>query len=164
MSHTEREKFKTMEQEKCKAETLAHIWEVSRNLGYFATELISRAAAHDKSKLEEPELSGFAAVTEKLGKLEYGSKEYNDNLAELKPILEHHYSRNRHHPQHWLNGVSDMTLVDLIEMFCDWAAGTKRNLNGNLRESIEINSSRFKMSPQLKAIFENTLREYVYSL
>lgn len=153
-----------MEHASCKAETLAHILEVSRNLGYFATQLIERAAIHDQSKLEEPELSGFASVTERLSKLEYGSKEYSDNLAELKPTLDHHYSRNRHHPQHWPNGISDMTLVDLIELFADWAAGVKRNLNGNLRESIEINASRFKMSPQLKAIFENTLREHASSI
>ena len=52
-----------------------------------------------------------------------------------------------------------MTLIDLIEMLCDWKAATVRNKNGNIRKSIEHNADRFKMSPQLKQIFENTVRE-----
>ena len=53
-----------------------------------------------------------------------------------------------------------MTLVDLIEMLADWKAATERNKDGNIRKSIEINSGKYNMSPQLRTIFENTVREY----
>ncbi len=52
-----------------------------------------------------------------------------------------------------------MTLVDLIEMLADWRAATKRNKNGNIRKSIDINAEKYGISPQLKKIFENTVRE-----
>jgi uncharacterized LabA/DUF88 family protein len=51
-----------------------------------------------------------------------------------------------------------MNLVDLIEMICDWKAATERTKDGNIYKSIEINSERFKMSEQLKNIFNNTLK------
>jgi hypothetical protein len=55
--------------------------------------------------------------------------------------------------------INNMTLVDLVEMICDWSASTKRVKNGNIRKSIRINTTRFSMSPQLARIFENTIRE-----
>ena len=49
-----------------------------------------------------------------------------------------------------------MNLFDLIEMFCDWKAAVKRNKNGNLQKSIDINEERFKMDKFLADIFRNT--------
>jgi hypothetical protein len=53
-----------------------------------------------------------------------------------------------------------MTLIDLVEMLADWRAAGERNKDGNIRKSIAVNSSRFKLSPQLRTILENTAREY----
>lgn len=50
-----------------------------------------------------------------------------------------------------------MNLIDLLEMFCDWKAASERHNDGNLRKSIEINATRFGMSPDLVSIFENTM-------
>jgi hypothetical protein len=144
----------------CLAETYKHVKKVQKNLNLFIHDLISRGENHDNSKFEEPELSIFAENTEKLGKTVYGSEEYKQLLVEVKPAIDHHYSKNRHHPENWPNGINDMTLVDLIELLSDWKAATERNKDGNIRKSIDINSSRYKMSPQLKEIFENTVREY----
>jgi hypothetical protein len=144
----------------CLAETYKHIKEVSSNLNIFIHDLVQRGENHDNSKLEEPELSIFAEQTHKLGTVQYGSDEYKKLLEEVKPAIEHHYSKNRHHPEHWPNGLEDMTLVDLCEMLADWKAASKRNKNGNIRRSIEINASKYSMSPQLRTIFENTVREY----
>ena len=80
-------------------------------------------------------------------------------MERVKPAIEHHYANNRHHPEHWPNGIDDMTLLDLVEMLVDWKAATVRNKNGNIRKSVEHNSKRFNMSPQLTKIFENTVRE-----
>ncbi len=50
-----------------------------------------------------------------------------------------------------------MTLVDLIELLCDWKAATMRHSTGNIRESIEKNQRRFGYSDALKQIFLNTV-------
>lgn len=52
-----------------------------------------------------------------------------------------------------------MSLVDLVEMLSDWRSATKRNKDGNLVKSIEINCQKYGISPQLRKIFENTVRE-----
>lgn len=144
----------------CIADTATHKEEVSTNLHVFVKELLDRADTHDDSKLQEPELTGYAQLGVSLSGLEYGSEEYRKNLAALKSTIDHHYANNRHHPEHWPNGINGMTLIDLLEMLADWKAATKRNKNGNLRKSIEINGTRFKMTAQLRQILENTVREH----
>ena len=62
-----------------------------------------------------------------------------------------------HHPECHKNGINDMNLLDLIEMFCDWKAASERHNDGNIRKSIEINGKRFNMSDQLVKIFENSV-------
>ena len=123
------------------------------------TELERRARTHDQTKLESPEQEIFAESGAELSKMPYGSPAYLENLKRLQPALDHHYSKNRHHPQHWPDGINDMTLLDLCEMLCDWKASTARNKDGNIRKSIEINTDRFGMSPQLAKILNNTVRE-----
>lgn len=145
--------------ERCKADTLEHIKEVGKNINLFIKELIDRAEHHDASKLEEPELSGYAAAHTKLSDVEYQSEEYKKNLEALKPTIEHHYRYNRHHPQYHFNSIKDMTLVDLIEMLADWKAATLRNKNGNIYKSIDFNARKFDISPELQGILENTVRE-----
>ena len=81
-------------------------------------------------------------------------------LESVRPAIDHHYSKNRHHPQHWPNGINDMDLVDIIEMLADWAAATKRNKNGNIHKSLEFNSDHFRITPQLKQILLNTINRY----
>jgi hypothetical protein len=139
-------------------QTALHIMEVTKNLHVFAKELLDRADEHDASKLEEPEASGYAGVVHKLHGLTYGSPEYKAGLAEIRPTIDHHYANNRHHPQHWKNGVRDMNLVDVVEMFCDWLAASKRHDDGNIHKSIEINGTKFEMGQVLTSVFENTAK------
>ena len=49
-----------------------------------------------------------------------------------------------------------MTLIDLIEMYCDWRAAVLRHDDGDFAESLQINKERFGIDNQLAAIFENT--------
>jgi hypothetical protein len=56
-------------------------------------------------------------------------------------------------------GIMGMTLLDVIEMFCDWKAATERHANGNFQTSIQQNKKRFAMSDQLAVLFENTRQE-----
>jgi hypothetical protein len=141
------------------SETLKHINKVRENLWLVIQELDKRAQIHDASKLAEPERSIMAENTEKLGKTVYGTPEYQKLLEEIKPALDHHYAHNRHHSEHWPNGINDMTLIDMIEMLCDWKAASARNKNGNINKSIEVNAKRYMMTPQLQQIFTNTVRE-----
>ena len=140
--------------------TLGHIHDVRKLLYGMIAELGKRAQLHDQSKLESPEAEIFGEWTPKLKEVEYGSDEYTEMLEKIKPAIEHHYAKNRHHPEHWPNGVNDMTLIDLLEMLCDWRASSSRDKNGNLRKSVETSAERFGFSDQLKQIFENTVREH----
>lgn len=142
-----------------KTETYEHILIVQHYLNIIIKELIDRGNKHDKSKLIDPELSGFAENINKLEKVEYGTQEYNNLLKELKPTIEHHYANNSHHPEFYQNGIEDFDLIDLIEMFCDWKAATKRNKNGNINTSIDKNAERFNINSQLVKIFKNTVRK-----
>jgi hypothetical protein len=141
------------------ADTLDHIRKVIRNLNGFQIELLVRSEIHDNSKLERPEKEIFDAVTPKLRSLTYGSDEYKAGIAELGEALAHHYANNSHHPEHYPNGVAGMSLLDVVEMFCDWKAASERHADGDFAKSLDINRKRFELSDQLAAIFENTRLE-----
>jgi hypothetical protein len=143
------------------AETLKHIQKVNGYLIDAATELLKRAKNHDASKLQEPEKSAFDEVTPLLPNLKFGTEEYRESTRKIKPALDHHYSVNSHHPQHYENGINGMNLFDLVEMFFDWKASGERTKDGDIRKSIEINAERFGMSKQLRQIFENTVTYFI---
>jgi hypothetical protein len=145
-----------LKEEATNNETRKHILNVIKFMNIIVSELLIRAQNHDKSKLESPELELFTIYTEKLASCTYGSEEYKEFLENLKPALEHHYARNNHHPEHYKNGIDDMSLIDLVEMIVDWKSATLRHNDGNLRKSIELNSKRFGIDSQLTKILENT--------
>lgn len=151
-------KYPTMTVAECQVETQKHIEAVRKYIRFVIDKIDMRGVKHDASKLESPEVELFAEFTPQLAAMTYGSEEYQASLDALKPALDHHYASNRHHPEHFNNGVSDMTLVDIIEMFCDWKASTLRQNDGNLLKSIETNAERFHMDGQLKQILMNTAR------
>jgi hypothetical protein len=142
-----------------KHDTLKHIKQVQEFVSMIVQELRNRADQHDNTKLLPGELEYFDEYTPKLAGCTYGSDEYKQFLAELKPALDHHYSVNRHHPEHFENGVRGMNLVDLVEMFCDWYAATKRHNDGDIMKSISMNQNRFGYSDDLKLILENTYKD-----
>ncbi len=141
-------------------ETTKHINEVRTNIHTFIGELSDRARLHDQSKFQEPERSIYAAALPKLAHTEYGSPAYEELMRESKVAIDHHWSKNRHHPEYWAKGLDDMDLIDIMEMLADWAAATKRNKNGNVHKSIQINTPRFNISPQLAQIMTNTVNRY----
>jgi len=141
-------------------DTMAHIDKVRANISQVVDELNRRAVIHDNSKLRPAEKSVFDEVTPALAFLTYGSDEYNEQLAKMKPALDHHYEYNRHHPEHFENGLEGMTLVDLVEMFCDWCAATERHRDGDIHRSIGINSDRFEFEEPLRSIMHNTAKYY----
>jgi len=58
------------------------------------------------------------------------------------------------------SSVGNMSLFDVLEMLMDWKAATERMKDGgDIHRSLEINTERFKISPQLASILANTIRE-----
>lgn len=151
--------MQTKEQKACNAETLSHILQVGVIINKVIRELLTRAEHHDASKLSGLELDGFVEWTEKLHSLTYGTPEYQASLDGLQPALRHHYARNRHHPQHFKNGVDDMNLIDVMEMLCDWMASSYRQDDGNIRLTLKVNAERFGIGDQLAKILDNTIDE-----
>jgi len=146
----------TSEQKSMNYDTFRHIERVRNLLNRCVTELLRRAELHDQSKLESPEVEAFTEYTPKLADCTYGSVEYKSYLDAIKPALDHHYANNRHHPEHHKNGVDDMNLLDVVEMLCDWKAASERHNDGSIRKSIEVNTDRFGLSPQMVRILQNT--------
>jgi hypothetical protein len=141
------------------AETQAHRENVRRYLRIIAVELLKRGEVHDDSKMQEDEIEYFAKYTPRLKGITYNSPEYKKCLEEIKPALDHHYAKNRHHPEHFVNGIKGMTLIDLVEMLTDWFASSQRHSDGNILKSIAHNKERFSMSDDLVAILENTAND-----
>ncbi len=137
-------------------DTIKHSHQVHQLGKIFTTALMRRLSNHDMSKLFEPEKSAFDAWTPRLNEVTYGSEEYQEALDGLKPALDHHYAENAHHPESHENGIGDMTLIDLLEMFCDWKAASMRHADGDFVNSLEHNAFRFDMSDDLEMIFRNT--------
>ena len=139
-------------------DTLQHIATVRNMVDEVVNELLIRAQMHDASKLISPEKETFDEFTPKLKGSTYGSDEYKEFLARMKPALDHHYANNRHHPEHFEDGVEGMDLVDLIEMVCDWKAATLRHDNGDIHVSLGINATRFGIAQALVTIINNTIK------
>jgi len=149
-----------MTPEEARLATIEHIKRVGHFLNVVAGELRRRATLHDATKLQSPEFEMFAGNTGQLNGLTYGSDEYEAQRKKmLGEALGHHYENNRHHPEHFEQGVDDMTLIDLMEMFCDWKAATERHADGDIFKSIEHNTGRFGLSEQLAQILRNTVKE-----
>lgn len=148
-------------------ETQEHIHRVQEFLQRARTNLQNRAAIHDASKLVEPELSAFDIATPKLAELEYGSEEYKQSLKDLGPALDHHFENNDHHPEHYSNGITGMSLMALIEMLCDWRAASERVKQrtdnpkkvASFETGLAYNQQRFGYSDELAQILLNTARE-----
>lgn len=138
-------------------ETIKHKTNVLNYLLFAGKILNLKGRKHDNSKLRDPEQSIFVEYTPKLKNSTYGSDEYKQFLKEMKPALDHHYSHNSHHPEYYKNGIEDMNLFDIIEMFFDWMAASKRHDNGNIYKSIEINKTRFGYDDLFADILKNTV-------
>ena len=142
------------------AETRLHIAEVAGRLEAICQELRRRAAAHDQSKFSDAEKVIYAKVVPKLKMLPWRTSEYSRIAAELGPALDHHYRNNSHHPEHYPGGISGMDLIDIIEMYCDWAAATLRPGNGDMARTLTINAARYGLAGPLKDLLWNKWQRF----
>ncbi len=138
--------------------TRTHILKVQENISSICSELTNRGLAHDRSKFTEEESDLLSAYYPKLKKSTFMSADYLGFMEYLKPALTLHYQRNRHHPEHFKNGMEDMNLIDILELLCDWYAATKNHNDGNILVSIEVNQKRFGYSDSFKEMLKSTCR------
>ena len=139
----------------CTKDVKMHIRYVQHFLKMIFFELVNeRIPNHDASKLQEPEKPMFDVWTPKLKEFEFGSDAYKAALAGMGEALKHHYENNRHHPEHFENGVDGMNLIDVIEMVCDRRAAAF--LKGE-SPNLDYLTQRFNLSDQMRSIISNTL-------
>jgi hypothetical protein len=141
-------------------ETQEHIADVRRRIERVCRELTLRGEIHDASKLGPVEKPARDQLTPRLRAAAYGSDEYKTVLAEMGEAVTHHVANNPHHPEHYENGVAGMSLIDLLEMYCDWAAAVRRYPDWDLARSIENNTRRYGLDPQLASIMRNTVARF----
>jgi hypothetical protein len=151
--------------------TYQHVRTVNKIMLEVACLFLKRAGDHDDSKLESPEAETFTKYGPKLRAMTYDpnnpSSEYEECRAKMGDALKHHYENNRHHPEYhderdedgevMVDGINNMNLLDLLEMLCDWMAATMRHEDGDINESIKMNTERFGLSPQLARILSNSV-------
>jgi hypothetical protein len=144
-------------------DTLTHIGKVQARIGECIANLHERLQKHDASKLGASEKPGYDLLTAAMAGLTYGTDEYKAAMAKVmadsrtEAAWAHHTEVNDHHPEHWENGINDMSLLSILEMLCDWKGASERNGPGNL--AIRYSIERHKIGPQLARILENTVKE-----
>ena len=128
---------------------LKHKEKVKRRLLFLSEELKNRAESHDNSKLKDPEI-----------KYHYNTPEYFDKMKRWQKFFNHHYENNRHHPNHFMNGVLDMTLTDICEYLVDIISYYDEMHVNDAIDTVEKQQGRFGLDSQLAQILTNTLIEY----
>lgn len=142
------------------SDTVKHILRVAELMGEVIRDLVERSTQHDRSKLEEPELSAYNEHIPKLKQHTYGTPEYHAAAAALGEGLAHHHAANRHHKEHFREGVNNMTLVDLIEMLADWKAASERDSSGSFSAGWDVRQERNGLDDQLTRILRNTAASF----
>jgi hypothetical protein len=136
-----------------------HRKSVHDKLQFLRQELDTRAVDHDKSKLLPPEINWLIEM-DREPKYKYGTPEYFDKMHRWQKFFDHHYAENRHHPDHFVNGVNDMTLVDLCEYLIDIISYFDEMHVDDAIKTIELQKERFGLDDQLCMVLKNTLLEY----
>lgn len=113
-----------------------------------AGELMRRSYIHDNSKFEPEEFDAYNEAFPNLQKYAYGTDEFKAELKKIEPAIQHHYSVNDHHPEYHADGIVGMSLIQIIEMVCDWLAASERS-QANIYQGMEMNRKRFGIDVQL---------------
>lgn len=132
---------------------------VKEKVAYLSNKLKERADKHDDSKLETPELNWLIDM-DREPRYTYGTPEYFEKMKRWKKFFEHHYKHNRHHPDHFMNGIHDMNLVDLCEYCCDIISYYDEMHPEDAIKTIQAQKERFGFDNQLTDVLKNTLLDY----
>lgn len=131
----------------------------------FALHLLERAAAHDNSKLQEPELSMWRKMDEE-PRYHYSNdpeSQYQKKLQRHQQVFIEHWSHNRHHPEFYNYNPTDFGLdvLDLAEFICDQMLGYKTSLGYNqAKVALQNAQDRYKFPKEVYQVIENTVRNH----
>lgn len=137
-----------------------HKQRVAKYMQIVANELSKRAAIHDNSKFSPEEYEAYESAFPDLQRYAYGTPEFKAVLDTIQPAIQHHYAVNDHHPEFFEQGINQMSLVQVIEMICDWIAASERSQT-DIGKGLEINKQRFGIDDQLCAIIKTTIEALV---
>lgn len=140
-------------------EIFKHKKSVKEKLNFLSEELADRAEHHDDSKLKKPEI-GWLIEMDKEPIFKYGTPEYFEKKKKWQKFFDHHYALNRHHPEHFIQGVQGMTLIDLCEYCCDIISYFAEMHPKQAIQTVEQQQSRFGFDEQLTQVLKNTLIDY----
>ena len=137
-----------------------HINCVQYWMQYFAEILLRRSKEHDRSKLEEPELSQWKKMDEE-PRYSYESKEYLEKKKRYESLFKMHWKHNRHHPEYFDGKIfPDRDLIDLIEMLSDWL-GYKDHISYSEASSlVKQQTKRYNFSSEIEDLLLNTLKNW----
>ena len=115
--------------------------------------LVMQVQFHDQSKFQEPEKTPYIEITDYYRHVKEGRDyEFNDKLNDdMNAATIHHINSNKHHPEYWcVEDCSDsinrsnrdaipdkkvdgtnMDLVSIAEMCCDWCSMSQELGNSN---------------------------------
>ena len=129
----------------------------------FLRQMAPALAHHYSHNRHHPEFfQGSAKDTAAIVHCEALIEQLND-IAKYSPnpkeeqALQQASNRIQQYRTQLKSDVNGMNLIDILEMLCDWKAASMRHNEGEIRESIKINTSRFGLSPQLVSILSNTV-------
>jgi hypothetical protein len=146
----------------CTQDVLKHRYLVKQSLEWISVNLRLRAVKHDLSKLDDPiEKAMYDEWTPQLRVNKFGSDQYKIALDSMGEGISRHYQNNRHHPEHFPDGIDGMSLIDLVEMLCDWVAVCRQN---GSELDLDHAQKRFGMSDQTRRLLQNTWEEMKGSL
>lgn len=133
---------------------IEHRNKVSFMLKQIARLLEARADQHDLSKFDLEEFQGFCEL-DNARKYEYGSPEY-EAVVHGNTAAKLHVSRNRHHLEYHPGGLGDMSMIDVIEMLCDWEiARQQRDTEIDIDVTWQTRQRRFDLSDEETVFLRN---------
>ena len=140
----------------------AHRLRVFNLMSRLSQEVMRRGNNHDETKLGPEELPYYVATINEFEQHTYGTDGYHKAKESLGEAVVHHYKHNRHHPEHFDNGIEGMNLIDLLEMLADWKSATQNHPEkpGNMGISLATAIGKYKISPQLTQILLNTISDF----
>ena len=140
----------------------AHKLRVFQLMAKLSQEVIRRGYDHDMTKFDAVEFPYYSEAIDDFEKHPFGTDGYKKAKESLGEAVKHHYAHNRHHPEHFPDGIKGMNLIDLLEMLCDWKSATQNHPEkpGDLKKSIAWATEKYNISPELVQILYNTARDY----
>ena len=154
----------------------------NKYVNIFRAELIRRALIHDNDKCEEVVIIDGKQVPFQFAEYTVGSdyffgnggadakygSEKRDKLATkayagLNAIVNHKTKLNDHHPEYYNDYKTDMTLLPLIEMVCDWwgcTAYSNEEPKSKFRADSAENVRKYQFVGYQKFVVERT-RDFI---